>query len=104
MVNDFNEYAEEQNLNVTLTVTIFTEADLKNFEAFANAVETLLAKKSRKYDLYYYDNAYTVKYGPHLLDLKRYLSKDQISMYNRNIIEMSCIYEDKLVGLVNITI
>jgi len=100
MVNDFNEYAENNNLNITIDVNVYTDVDIKNFESFANTVETLLKKKSNKYDIYFYDNAYTVKYGKYLLDLKGYLSEDHVNVYNKDIIEKSCKYEDKLVGLV----
>ncbi|ORX83231.1 periplasmic binding protein-like II [Anaeromyces robustus] len=99
MVNDFNEYSEKNNLNITVKINVHSTADLKNFESFAFSVESLLIKKSNKYDIYYYDNSYTQKYGPYLLDLKEYLPEEHIKMYNQEIVEKSCIYKDKLVGL-----
>ncbi|ORY31687.1 hypothetical protein LY90DRAFT_76374 [Neocallimastix californiae] len=66
-------------------------------------IESLL-KKSSKYDLYFYDNAYTQTYGPYLLDLKQYLPKEHIDIYNSELLSQSCEYENKLVGLVNISI
>eukprot|EP00833_Pecoramyces_ruminatium_P000322 jgi/Orpsp1_1/1174354/evm.model.c7180000049786.1 len=99
MVKDFNEYSEKNNLNITLNVNIYTSLDMKSFEDFADNVESLLRKKTNKYDIYYFDNAYTIKYGPHLLDLKNYLPEEHIKMFNSEIIEKSCLYEDKLVGL-----
>jgi len=100
MINDFNEYSEKNNLNITISINIHTNMDNKNFESFVDNVESLLNKKTNKYDIYYYDNAYTVKYGPYLLDLEKYLPKEHIEMYNSDIIEKTCVYEDKLVGLV----
>ncbi|OUM60635.1 hypothetical protein PIROE2DRAFT_13540, partial [Piromyces sp. E2] len=99
IINDFNEYSEENNLNITININVHTNADYTNFESFANSVESLLLKKTNKYDIYYYDNAYTVKYGPHLLDLKKHLPKEHIEMYNADVLEKTCVYENKLVGL-----
>eukprot|EP00833_Pecoramyces_ruminatium_P001529 jgi/Orpsp1_1/1175561/evm.model.c7180000054357.1 len=62
-------------------------------------VESLLIKKKDKYDLFFYDNAFTQKYGNYLLDLNDYLSKEDIEIYDSKLISEICTYENKLVGL-----
>jgi len=86
-------------------------ASYKNFKTL---VETSLKKSNNihtinnknltntKYDIYFYDMRFTDLYAPYLLDLNEVLPKDFIEKYNSRIINESCIYEDKLVGLVNI--
>jgi len=101
MVNDFNNYAKEKKLNITLNLKTFVSfLNFTNQESFGTAVEHLLNKKNNKYDLYYYDNAYTPKYGKYLLNLRKYLPKEHIEMYQPKLLEETCEYEDKLVGLV----
>jgi len=98
VVDDFNAFAEENDINVRLKITIHTNQD--SFEAFANSVESLLKKRINKYDLYYFDNGYTIKYGPYLLDIKDYISDDIIDMHDSRVVDYTCRYENKLIGLV----
>jgi len=101
MADDFNKYAEEKKLDISINMNIYKSYEnFTNQESFATAVDQLLKKKSNKYDLYYYDNAYTPKYGKYLLDLRNYLSKEHIDMYQQTLLEETCEYENKLVGLV----
>jgi len=97
-VNDFNEYAKKNNINIRLNINVHANQD--SFEAFANSVEALLKKRLNKYDLYYFDNGYTVRYGQYLLDLNEY-TKDIIGMHDQKIVDFTCKYDDKLVGIVN---
>jgi len=101
MINDFNEYSIKKELDIYVDLTVISNSD--SYESYASMVQALLMKKNNnKYDLYYYDNAYTQEYGPYLLDLEKYLPKDHIDMFNSKLLSQSCIYENKLVGLVNI--
>jgi len=65
-------------------------------------VDQLLSKKTEKYELIFYDNIYSMRYAPHLLNLYDYLDEDHIILYDREIILKSCVSDDKLVGIVNI--
>ncbi|ORX41837.1 periplasmic binding protein-like II [Piromyces finnis] len=62
-------------------------------------IETLLRKKSTKYDLYFYDDIYSNRFGPYFIDLNDYLSEEHINSFNKNILSQLCYYENKLVGL-----
>jgi len=103
MVKDFNDYSEENNLNITLELEMVDKVN-NQFDSYSAYIETVLQKKNNiKYDILIYDNSYTQKYGPHLLDLKDYI-KDDVSMFDDILIKDSCTYKDELVGLVNINI
>jgi len=101
MAEDFNKYAEENNLDIAIDMKIFTSySNFTDQKSFAIAVEQLLKKKNNKYDLYYFDNAYTPKYGKYLLNLKDYLQEDHINMFEQNLLKETCVYDNKIVGLV----
>lgn len=100
-VNDFNEYAKENNLNITLQLNLFSElnstATVRDYET---SIDSLFQRKSSKYDLIFYDNIYSKRFGSHLINLNDILSKDHIDMYMEGVASQTCFYENKLVGLV----
>jgi len=65
-------------------------------------IESLINKKDSKYHIYFYDSSYIIKYGPHLLNLNKYLDKDHINMYDSGILDSTCVYGNNLVGLVSL--
>ncbi|ORX77361.1 periplasmic binding protein-like II [Anaeromyces robustus] len=100
MVDEFNVYAKENNLNITLNLVLFSKAnatsDVKDYETM---LESLFFKKSKKYDLIFYDNVYSIRFGPYLLNLNDYIPKDHINMYTEGIASKSCVYKNSLVAL-----
>jgi len=100
-IDDFNEYSLKNKLNITVNL----KYDLQGspLEHFKSMVESLLIKKSPKYDIYFYDNSFTQKYGPYLLDLNGKISEEHIKLYHPDIISGSCMYKNKLVGIVRKT-
>jgi len=100
MINDFNEYSTQNNLNIKLNLSVYKSSTI--YDDFGSYIESLLRKKANKYDLYYYDVSYAQVYGEYLLDLKQYLDPSHIELYDPKIVSELCIYEDKLVGLVRI--
>ena len=108
---EFEKYAEEHNLNITIKAESTTFANPSDsLTHFISIVETSLKKnndknfindkKNKKFDIYIYDNKYTNIYGPYLLNLKDYLPKEYIKMYDSKIVSELCTYKDKVVGLV----
>lgn len=65
-------------------------------------IDYLLTKGSGKYELIFYDNIYSLRFGEHFLNLRDYLTEEYINMYDERITSQTCVYNDKLVGLVNI--
>lgn len=71
---------------------------------YEELLDTLFLKKDTKYDLIFFNNIHTTRFGPHLLNLNDKLSDEIIDLYKFGIASQSCIYEeDEWVGLVNIS-
>eukprot|EP00833_Pecoramyces_ruminatium_P004524 jgi/Orpsp1_1/1178556/evm.model.c7180000065824.2 len=62
-------------------------------------IESLLKKKNNKYDLYFYDNAYSKKYCSYLLDLNKKLPENHIEMFDEYILSQTSRCQNKIVGL-----
>ncbi|ORX76241.1 hypothetical protein BCR32DRAFT_271394 [Anaeromyces robustus] len=100
VVDDFNEYSKKNNLDIHLDLNLLSNANsTSNFHDYGAFVDSLLKKKNKKYDIYFYDNIYTQKFGKYFLDLKKYLPKDLIDIYNQEILDQTCYYKEKLIGL-----
>jgi len=103
---EFEEYAKKNHLNITLQLeTIIFTNPTDSYEYYKSLVETSLRKsvnndKNNKIDIYFYDLKFTNLYGSYLLDLKDEFPKAYIEMYDPKIIEETCTYKEKLVGLV----
>jgi ABC-type glycerol-3-phosphate transport system substrate-binding protein len=99
-VNDYNNYAIENNLNSFIELNVVNDTsftmEVTNYE------ETLLElfeRKSNKYDFIFYDNIYSIRFGKYLEPLNNILSKEHVNMYLEGIASQTCIYRDKLVAL-----
>jgi len=111
--NAFKKYMEKKNLNITLNIEVMIfENPSDSYANFKSLVETSLRKSNdktsnnkNKYDIYVYSNQYTNIYAPYLLDLKNFLPKEYIAMYNSKVVKETCTYknelnkEDEVVGL-----
>jgi len=113
--NDFDEYAEKNNLNIEIEVemTKFVNPS-DSYTGFKTLVESFLKKSNnitstndgKHFDMFMFNNKYTNIYGPYLLDLKKHLPEEFLEMYDSKIVKESCTYENKydkteeLVGLV----
>ncbi|OUM58458.1 hypothetical protein PIROE2DRAFT_16247 [Piromyces sp. E2] len=99
MINDFNKYSEKNNLNIKIHLNLFSELNstalVKDYETM---LDSLFSRKSEKYDLIFYDNIYSLRFGLHLIDLYEIMPQEHIDMYMEGIAKETCIYEDKLVG------
>jgi len=105
IINDFNRYSSENHLNITINLNLFTPANSTiDINDYGTMIDTLLKKRPPKYDLYFYDNAYSQKYGLYLLNLEKKLPEEHIKMYNASYVNQTCSYigenEYKIVGLV----
>jgi len=100
-VESFNEYSKENNLNITLKINFISSINSTlSFNNMGLMVENLLRKKTTKYDILFYDNSLTSIYGPYLLNLSKWLPKEHIDMYNKDILSLLAYYNGNLVGLV----
>ncbi|ORY61097.1 periplasmic binding protein-like II [Neocallimastix californiae] len=98
LINKFNEYSIENNLNITLSLNLISKENstLTDYEL---AIESLLLKKSKKYDLLYFDNTYTTTLGRYFLNLEDYIPIEHINNYKDGIALQTCYYDNHLIGL-----
>ncbi|ORX83189.1 periplasmic binding protein-like II [Anaeromyces robustus] len=102
MVNDFNNYSSKNNLNITINLNMLTNQNSTfDLSDYGSMVETLLKKKSKKYDFIIYDIIYTPKFAPYFLNLYNNIEKEHLDVYDKNILTQSSVYNNRLVGLVN---
>jgi len=73
--------------------------EVTNYESI---LLSMFQKQSSKYDIIFYDNIYSIQFGPHLVPLNDKLSSEHIKMYLEGIASQTCVYNKKLIGLVNI--
>ncbi|KAG4107687.1 hypothetical protein H8356DRAFT_1023974 [Neocallimastix lanati (nom. inval.)] len=62
-------------------------------------MEYYFNRESSLYDLYFYDNIYTIRYSSKMLDLKQYLTKEHIDLYSAVVNSESYTYNGRLIGL-----
>jgi len=67
---------------------------------YETTVETLLAKKSTKYDIYFFLSGNTKISGPHFVRLEEWFSEEYIDMFDSEILSTACNYNGHIVGLV----
>jgi len=100
LINAFNEYSKEKNLDIRAELVLLTpQNSTSSVDSYGSLIDHLLQNKSRKYDIYFYYGGYTTKYGEHLADLKEYVPKDHLNLYNYDYLEYCNVYKDQLVGL-----
>jgi len=97
--NAFNEYSQKNNLDIELNLNILTpENSTTGVLNYVSYIESLLVKKSPKYDIYFYYGSYSNVYSKHFVNLKQFFSDDYINKFSNNIITNS-IFNNSLVGL-----
>ena len=88
-------------MDITIKLNLLTSYNSTfSLSNFGTMIESLFKNKKNKYDLYFYDNLYTPRYGHYLLDLRELISKEVLNLYDKAIISKTCMYKDRLVGIV----
>ncbi|ORX82973.1 periplasmic binding protein-like II [Anaeromyces robustus] len=100
LIKKFNEYSKNNNLNITLNLNLFSPSN-STIEAndFGTTVEALLSRKTNKYDIYFYDNVYTKKYGKHFINLEEKIPKDHMELFSSDLNYQLCTSDNRWVGL-----
>jgi ABC-type glycerol-3-phosphate transport system substrate-binding protein len=95
-----NEYMKSKNLDITLK-TVFENPDSSSGDPnhVANALEQIILKKDKGYDLYLTDTVYTGRFAQHFEDLNKYVDKKVIDLYKDGTATNTCYVDTKLVGL-----
>jgi len=98
---EFNAYTKSKNLDVTVNVELLVfDKPTDSYTNFKSLIVSLFKKSNNMYDIFYYDSLYSFIFGPYLLNLKDYLPKEFIEMYDAKIINETCTHQNSLVGLV----
>jgi len=105
LIRKFNEYSKKNNLNITVDLNLLNPSNSTNeTNDFGTTVEALLSKETDKYDIYFYDNVYTKRYGKHFINLEEKISKQHMDLYSSDLNFQLCTSDNQWVGLVTIFI
>eukprot|EP00833_Pecoramyces_ruminatium_P002588 jgi/Orpsp1_1/1176620/evm.model.c7180000058342.1 len=100
LIDQFNKHSKENNLDIEVKIELFTPANYSaEISDYGALIDSILRKKNKKFDLIFYDHAYTTRYGPYLLNLENRLPKDHIKMYESGIGSYICRFSDNWVSL-----
>jgi len=102
---EFNKYSLEKQLNITLNVITYTTSNTTNFEKeYGATIDQLLYKRSKKFDVFFYDVVYTKRYSNYLLDLYSWFPREHIELYSKGVALKTCTSNGKWIGLVSIIV
>jgi len=102
LVDDFNEYAKKNDLDITFEVILFTKANSTVYSDGGQiTIDTLLQSGSQRYDIYFFVNNNYQPFRDDLVDLKEYISPEIIELYDSEIFRKTCLYKDKIISFVN---
>jgi len=102
ITNGFNEYSKENGLGINVELTVLTpEISSAVIESYGDTIDSLLERKSTKYDIYFYYSAYSKKYADNFINLRDYIPKEIYKGIDERLLEETCSSKDKkkLVGL-----
>jgi len=106
LVDNFNQYSKENKLDIELSMELFSvmNTTYTTTSEYGSTIDSLLLRKSKKYDIYCYDPIYIKKYAPHLENLKLHIQKEHMELYSTGNAPKVSIVNDEWVGLVIIKI
>ena len=102
LTDGFNEYSRENDLGINLEIAVMTpEASGKGVKNYGTTVDSLVSKRSTKYDIYFYYSTYSQAYGDNFVNLEDYLSEKDFKAFDERILKEGCYSSNKkIIGLV----
>jgi len=102
ITNDFNEYAEKNNLDIKLKFFVLSPSNsTKSVNDFKSVLDTMYHKHSTKYDLIFYKLSTDLKnFNHYFIDYNKWLPEEHIKKFDPEIISTRCTVNNTLVGLV----
>jgi len=112
LIDGFNNYAKENNLDIELKLNILTpENSTADLASYAETISGILSKqsdlskqnkqqkqiKSNDYDIFFYYGSYSSTFAPHFLNLKKNLTSVYLSQYSDSVIK-SLTFDNGLIG------
>ncbi|KAG4083812.1 periplasmic binding protein-like II [Neocallimastix lanati (nom. inval.)] len=99
IINEFNQLSKDQNLDISIKLNLLSSGNSTTSSVnYEELLDSIFKRKSKKYDLIFYDNIYTSKFEPYLLDLNNLLPEEHIKMYIPGVITQIGYHNNKLVG------
>jgi len=96
----FNEYKKKKNLEINVDLNVISQNNSTASPiAFKAQLSSQHKKRKKNYDLIFYDIQDLKDMDQYLIDLNKYLEKDHINMHDPDILSVSCIRNNKLIGL-----
>ncbi|ORX81965.1 hypothetical protein BCR32DRAFT_267938, partial [Anaeromyces robustus] len=100
LLDEFNKYSKENGLNIKAHLTLFTnDNSTVLLNGYESMIETLLKKKSKKFDIYFYDVIYTDRIGSYFIDLNEWMVKDYLDLFDEDVLHQISYKKDRLVGV-----
>ncbi|KAG4089587.1 periplasmic binding protein-like II [Neocallimastix lanati (nom. inval.)] len=100
LVNEFNKYSKENKLNIELDKVLFsnqnTTFELNNYDS---TIDSLISRRSNKYDIYCFDPLYTKKYTSFMINLNDILPEEHMELYNHGDAKKTCYSNNQWAGL-----
>eukprot|EP00833_Pecoramyces_ruminatium_P015948 jgi/Orpsp1_1/1189980/evm.model.d7180000075904.1 len=92
-IRDWEKHKKEYDLeHVKLDVTVFssenTTFDIADYES---VVDSLLLKRSKKYDIFTYDPLYIDRYSYNFMDVKDLIPKEHLDLYRYGDARKTCV-------------
>ncbi|ORX64985.1 periplasmic binding protein-like II [Anaeromyces robustus] len=99
MVNGFNAYSKENNLDIDLELTFFSEDN--NTQGYIDLYATLnlLKKKTNKYDIFAYDPLYLRSFTPYLIELDEWVDKELLDIYSTKEVLNISVFNNHRYGI-----
>ena len=101
LVSEFNKYAKAKNLDIELDMILFsnqnTTFELNNYDS---TIDSLISRRSKKYDIYCFDPLYTKKYTSFMINLNDILPEEHMELYNHGDAKKTCYSNNQWAGLV----
>jgi len=83
----FNDYSKQYGLDIELDLELLTpENSTSETVSIISSMDSLLKKRSDKYDIYVYPGPYAIRFSNHLIDLKKYISDEHLNLYSEKIL------------------
>ena len=91
-------------MDIYLDLTVITpETSTNERESYGTTIDSLLSRKSDKYDIYFYFSGYGQAYGNHFINLEDYLTEEYIKKFDEKILKEGCSSSDnELIALVKL--
>ena len=100
-MNEFNRYSKEQALNIEIRLNTLSDTNSSLSVADNIAlINQLYVKKTIKYDIVFYYNLDLQNFDKYFIDLYQWLDREHIDLYDPQILSLTCVKNNKLVGLV----